>query len=291
MESCSGQLGDLPDCPQAQIALLQAVLDALDDAIVVRHSDGRIVFQNRAARLPEVVATDSPFITAKRLQLRMQHGSSGWSVQAQPEVYTRPGAGVVTALAATVAAAGGSMDEGEPEPSAAAATQQPATSVSTAATAASPGPVPGAGSAEACSALHLLVRSTVSHRSSVVSCLLEALPQSAFTATAQGNLAYENRKTLELTGARSEELAGLGWLGKVHAEDRDRVAAAWRAAISLGRNLREEFRMQSSLGGYRWVLAAASPVVNDDGVRVKVRERARLCVLGRGVTDGPAHYF
>jgi PAS domain S-box-containing protein len=176
---------------------------------------------------------------------------------------------VVTALAATVAAAGGSADEVEPEPSAAAATQQ----LATAATAASPGPVPGAGPAEACADLHLLVRSTVSHRSPVVSCLLEALPQSAFTATAQGNLAYENRKTLELTGARSEELAGLGWLGKVHAEDRDRVAAAWRAAISQGRNLREEFRMQSSLGGYRWVLTAASPVVNDDGVRVKVRER------------------
>jgi PAS domain S-box-containing protein len=277
MEICSGQLGVLSDCPQAQIALLQAVLDALDDAIVVRHSDGRIAFQNRAARLPEVAAIDSPFITAKRLQLRMQHGSSGWSVQAQPEVYNRPGAGAVTALAATVAAAGGSVDELESEPSAAAGAQQPVTPVPAVVTAASPGPVPGAGAgagtAEGCSDLHLLVRSTVSHRSSVVSCLLEALPQSAFTATAQGNLAYENRKTLELTGARSEELAGLGWLNKVHAEDRDRVAAAWRAAISLGRNLREEFRMQSSVGGYRWVLAAASPVVNDDGVRVKVSER------------------
>jgi len=218
-----------------QVAVLTAILDELDDAIVLRDADGAVVFQNRAARLPEVEAPVSPFITAKRVLLNVSECPDGsWAAFAARDADLRAGSS--------------------------------ATDLSTGADTASMVCRVGAASV---SEHRLLVRSTVSHRSPVVSCILEAVPHSAFTATAQGNLAYENRKTLELTGAVAGELAGLGWLERVHPDDRPRVSEAWRATVATGCNLREEFRLQCAGGGYRWCLGAASPVVNDDGIRVK----------------------
>jgi PAS domain S-box-containing protein len=218
-----------------QVAVLTAILDELDDAIVLRDADGAVVFQNRAARLPEVAASDSPFITAKRVLLHVAERDDGtWATSAVDD-HTR--------------CAGSSAD----------VSRLGADTASTR----------GRAGAASDSEHRLLVRSAVSHRSPVVSCILEAVPHSAFTATAQGNLAYENRKTLELTGALTGELAGLGWLDKVHPDDRPRVSEAWRATVATGCNLREEFRLQCASGGFRWCLGAASPVVNDDGIRVK----------------------
>ncbi len=72
----------------------------------------------------------------------------------------------------------------------------------------------------------------------------------------------------ELTGQTPEELAAggpAGWLAAVHPADRERVAAAWGAAIAAGAPYDAEYRVRTPAGGWRHVRARGVPVRLPDG--------------------------
>jgi two-component system, LuxR family, sensor kinase FixL len=68
-----------------------------------------------------------------------------------------------------------------------------------------------------------------------------------------------------LTGRSSEDGLGEGWLEIVHADDRERVAALWRAAVAASEPYRAEFRALIADGSYRMMRSRAAPVRDEGG--------------------------
>ncbi|MBL7590091.1 PAS domain-containing protein, partial [Escherichia coli] len=60
-------------------------------------------------------------------------------------------------------------------------------------------------------------------------------------------------------------LAGAGWRGIIHPDDRDRVDEEWRAAVRSRADYQSEYRLRRADGAYRWFLARAQPVRAADG--------------------------
>lgn len=85
--------------------------------------------------------------------------------------------------------------------------------------------------------------------------LTESIPQLVWTATADGGCDYLSRQWVEYTGVPEIEHHGIGWLNAVAPDDRDRVAAAWRAAVAGQAPYDVEYRLRRADGAYRWFKA------------------------------------
>ena len=95
--------------------------------------------------------------------------------------------------------------------------------------------------------------------------LADAMPQIVFTARADGNIEYFNRKFCELTGLAIVTHNRV-LLRILHPEDRASCAAAWRASIQNGVPHEYQGRLWSiRAGAFRWHLVRALPVRNDSG--------------------------
>ncbi len=66
-----------------------------------------------------------------------------------------------------------------------------------------------------------------------------------------------------LTGQPLAEARGDGWRAMIHPEDRDRVGAAWAAAMAEGAPLDVENRVRTAAGDWRWCRARGVPVRED----------------------------
>jgi PAS domain S-box-containing protein len=95
--------------------------------------------------------------------------------------------------------------------------------------------------------------------------IADSMPQMVWAATARGGYDYYNAQWYEFTGVPIGSTDGDGWCGLVHPEDREQAWSAWRLAIDSGLPYRLEHRLWHRLGGYRWVLASATPERDDDG--------------------------
>ena len=73
----------------------------------------------------------------------------------------------------------------------------------------------------------------------------EALPQIIWTARPDGTFDWVNGAFRRVTGVSDSELADGSWRVALHADDRDKVLAAWHAAIGRGKPFRTEFRLWS----------------------------------------------
>ena len=107
------------------------------------------------------------------------------------------------------------------------------------------------------------------------STLAETVPGILFSATAAGNGDYNSPQFYQYTGQQlaSEQFYGgqpfsadgFNWIDAVYEEDRERVADEWRSAIEAGQPFVSEHRIRGKDGSYRWFVARAAPVRNDDG--------------------------
>ena len=112
------------------------------------------------------------------------------------------------------------------------------------------------------------------------STLAETVPGILFSATAEGDGDYNSSQFYQYTGAKlfgeqsssAEGVAeppvtsdGFNWIEAVHEDDRANVAADWRKAIASGQPFVSEHRIRGKDGSYRWFVARAAPVRNDDG--------------------------
>jgi PAS domain S-box-containing protein len=96
--------------------------------------------------------------------------------------------------------------------------------------------------------------------------LLEAIPQMVWSANADGQVEYANRRWFEYTGLTVEKAAGLGWDRLVHPEDRGRTLTAWNEATKSGATFEIEHRLRrASDGTYRWHLVRAVPLRTGTG--------------------------
>lgn len=73
----------------------------------------------------------------------------------------------------------------------------------------------------------------------------EALPLIIWTARPDGSFDWVNGAFRRVTGVSDSDLADGSWRLALHADDRDKVLAAWHSAIGQGQPFRTEFRLWS----------------------------------------------
>ncbi|WP_169788183.1 PAS domain S-box protein [Rufibacter tibetensis] len=99
--------------------------------------------------------------------------------------------------------------------------------------------------------------------------LLSAMPQIAFTATVNGELDYVNGHWREYTGLPKTTVLGEQWISALHPDDAHRAAATWARSVETGQVYEIEFRVRHWTGEYRWYLARAIPLKNEEGEVLK----------------------
>jgi PAS domain S-box-containing protein len=82
---------------------------------------------------------------------------------------------------------------------------------------------------------------------------------------ARGGTDWYNERWLAYTGLSLAESLDYGWLGALHPDDRAQSLHNFRAALDECRPLRQEHRIRSAVGEYRWFLAQARPVYDAQG--------------------------
>lgn len=93
---------------------------------------------------------------------------------------------------------------------------------------------------------------------------LEATSGLRWIANAEGQ-AVDVEGWCDLTGMVPEECEGEGWLAAVHASDRGRIRAAYRAAIGDGGTCNIDCRILTRDGTHRWYNARSAPVRDASG--------------------------
>jgi PAS domain S-box-containing protein len=99
--------------------------------------------------------------------------------------------------------------------------------------------------------------------------LVEALPQLVFTARPDGALDFHNRRILEYSGLKSEELAGVGWTRLLYPGDLAVASEGRRRILESGQPRAFEVRLRRRDGDYRWFLVTVEPLRGFDGGVVK----------------------
>ncbi|WP_024519606.1 PAS domain S-box protein [Bradyrhizobium sp. Tv2a-2] len=95
--------------------------------------------------------------------------------------------------------------------------------------------------------------------------VIEAIPAIALTAQPDGSNVWINRQWVEFTGLSVEETLGSGWQSAVHPDDLTEHTAKWHRAMASGQPFENEARYRSARGEYRWFLARAVPLRDEQG--------------------------
>lgn len=114
-----------------------------------------------------------------------------------------------------------------------------------------------------------LRRSEERYRSLVV-----ALSQIVWTTDAKGEVVDDVPAWRAFTGQSRDEIKGAGWIAALHPDDRDRVAAAWSAAVAARTLFETEYRLRRHDGQYRHFSVRGVPVGAEDGT---IREWVGVC--------------
>lgn len=92
----------------------------------------------------------------------------------------------------------------------------------------------------------------------------ECSPIGVFMCDARGNLVYCNAALRQLLGVSMGEATGkamgMGWIQRIHPEDRDEVARGWDACVRCGDPFHHEHRFVQDDGTVVWVQVNAAPV-------------------------------
>lgn len=68
-----------------------------------------------------------------------------------------------------------------------------------------------------------------------------------------------------VTGQPIESLLGYGWLNMLDPEDREKIPGIWSDLLERPRIATTEFRVRTKGGNYRWFMAKAVPLFDDNG--------------------------
>jgi PAS domain S-box-containing protein len=90
-------------------------------------------------------------------------------------------------------------------------------------------------------------------------------PDMLWRNDARGGTDWYNERWLTYTGLTLAESLDYGWLSSLHPDDRAQSLHNFRAALDERRPLRQEHRIRSAAGEYRWFLAQARPVYDAQG--------------------------
>lgn len=100
----------------------------------------------------------------------------------------------------------------------------------------------------------------------------------------QGGFLYGNKRWLDFTGLTSEETMGMGWLERVHPDDRDDAQETYLEALQQRKPYESEWRLfRASDQSYRWMVCTGVPMLTIDedftgyvGTMVDITEQKRI---------------
>lgn len=95
----------------------------------------------------------------------------------------------------------------------------------------------------------------------------DSSPLGMFITDAQGACRHANAAMERITGLPAGAIAGVGWMGALHPDDRDRVQAAWVESMSRESPFVSEHRFLHRGGSVVWV-AMKSAIVRDGGIPI-----------------------
>lgn len=100
--------------------------------------------------------------------------------------------------------------------------------------------------------------------------LADAMPQMVWTARPDGQLDYYNQRWYEFKGSSTGQAGQETWKSILHPDDVERCLDAWYAAVDSGLPYEIEYRFRDrKTGDYRWYLARALPLRDDQGAIMK----------------------
>ncbi|MBC1223074.1 response regulator [Nostoc sp. UCD121] len=100
--------------------------------------------------------------------------------------------------------------------------------------------------------------------------LAEAIPQLVWTTNANGECDFFNQNWCEYTGLTLEQSLGSGWLAALHPDDIQNADEVWSNAVNNGTIYNNEYRFKRAFDdSYRWQLARALPLKDEQGIVVK----------------------
>jgi PAS domain S-box-containing protein len=97
-------------------------------------------------------------------------------------------------------------------------------------------------------------------RESHLRSLADSIPAIAWSADADGNFEYFNKRMVDFTG-RPDDKTGQAF----HPEDWKKASAAWQHSLRTGETYEVEHRLCRHDGQYRWMMSRAVPVRDDNG--------------------------
>ncbi len=99
--------------------------------------------------------------------------------------------------------------------------------------------------------------------------VIETIPSMAWSAAADGEAEFFNRRWLDYAGFTADRAQGWGWTTAVHPDDLDVLVKYWQGMLASGKPGEIEGRLRRSDGEYRWFFFRATPAFDESGNVVK----------------------
>ena len=129
---------------------------------------------------------------------------------------------------------------------------------------------------------HKVLEESLRARDKDLRAIIDNTPGLIATADAAGELNFADRRHRDYYRTDGLELAGLGWLTKIHPDERDAIATAWQQSVATAKPFDAVFRLRRHDGVYRRFRARFDPAFdeNDDmerwyGLIVDVEDEKR----------------
>ncbi|WP_207486070.1 PAS domain S-box protein [Arenibaculum pallidiluteum] len=95
--------------------------------------------------------------------------------------------------------------------------------------------------------------------------MAENAPVVVWVTESDKSCSYLNRQWTEITGQSIEDALGMGWLERVHPDDRIRVDARVTDANAKGIPFRLDYRLKRADGSYAWAIDSGAPRIGPNG--------------------------
>src|SRR5258708_491047 len=95
--------------------------------------------------------------------------------------------------------------------------------------------------------------------------VIDTIPCLVTRSRPDGYVDFINRRWLEFTGLKLEDVLGWGWRTALHLDDVENFKKKWRGALTTGEPFENEARMRRHDGEYRWFLIRKLPLHDEHG--------------------------
>jgi PAS domain S-box-containing protein len=95
--------------------------------------------------------------------------------------------------------------------------------------------------------------------------ILETIPAMTVTVLPDGSDVFIGKRYVEYSGLSADKGRRSGWKATAHPDDVDEHVSKWRSSLVSGEPIEIETRFRRADGEYRWFLARAAPLRDDEG--------------------------